>query len=205
MFSGIVRGIGKVVKIEPLSGLSRYSINTAPKFLASIEIGASIAIDGVCLTVTNFTSNEATFDVIHETLLRTNLKDLKEGSLVNIERAARFGDDIGGHILSGHVFDTAIIQSINQTENNCIFFFKCPIIWMKYLFPKGYIALNGASLTLVDVNRDQGIFSVHLIPETLEKTTFRTKNPGDRINMEIDSQTQAIVDTIEAFYKQKTF
>ena len=204
MFTGIVKGIGKIVKVTPSRGACQYRIAMDEHLLNDLQIGASIAIDGTCLTVVSFTPNEATFDAIYETLEKTNMKFLKEGDLVNIERAARFGDEIGGHILSGHIFCTAPIESIQRTENNCVIWLRCPALWTKYLFPKGYIALNGASLTLVDVDKENGLFSVHLIPETLAKTTFSMKKPNDHINVEIETQTQVIVDTIEKIYTSKS-
>lgn len=204
MFTGIVKGIGKVAKITPTLGSCQYRITMDPHLLTDLQIGASIAIDGTCLTVVSFTPNDATFDAINETLHKTNMKFLKEGDPVNVERAARFGDEIGGHILSGHIIGTATINSIDRTDNNCVIWLKCPTTWTKYLFPKGYIALNGASLTLVDVNKEKGLFSVHLIPETLAKTTFGMKKPNDPINMEIETQTQVIVDTIEKIYTSKS-
>ncbi|HEV8052949.1 MAG TPA: riboflavin synthase subunit alpha [Parachlamydiaceae bacterium] len=204
MFTGIIRGVGKIAKLNSKPGACQYQIAMDKNLLTDLQIGASIAIDGTCLTVVSFTKHEATFDAINETLQKTNMKFLKEGDLVNIERAARFGDEIGGHILSGHIFCTAVIDSIERTENNCVIWLKCPLEWIKYLFPKGYIALNGASLTLVDVDKQSGLFSVHLIPETLEKTTFGMKKAKDAINVEIDTQTQAIVDTIERIYTSKS-
>lgn len=201
MFTGIIRGIGKVEKIRYLQGFNQYSISMDKQLLLHIERGASIAIDGICLTVTNFSANEAAFDAISETLTKTTLKFIKENDLLNIERAARFGDEIGGHILSGHIFGTATIHSIDVKENHCAICLKCPLEWMEYIFPKGYLALNGVSLTVVHVDKMQGLFSVHLIPETLEKTTFGLKKVTDLINVEIDTQTQVIVDTLKAIYK----
>lgn len=197
MFTGIIRGIGKVVKVKSLEGLTQFQIFLDNALLLDVQKGASIAIDGACLTVVDTTANEVTFDAINETLNKTNLKLLKEGDLVNIERAARFGDEIGGHILSGHIFGTVNIQSIERPPNNWVVTLECPPEWTKYLFPKGYVALNGASLTLVDVDKQGGVFSVHMIPETLEATTFGFKKEGALINLEIETQTQIIVDTIE--------
>jgi len=197
MFTGIIRGIGKVVKVKSLEGLTQFQIFLHNALLLDVQKGASIAIDGVCLTVVDSTANEVTFDAINETLNKTNLKLLKEGDLVNIERAARFGDEIGGHILSGHIFGTVNIQSIERPPNNWVITLECPPEWTKYLFPKGYVALNGASLTVVDVDKQGGGFSVHMIPETLEATTFGFKKEGALINLEIETQTQIIVDTIE--------
>ena len=196
MFTGIIRGIGKVTKVKPLLGRIQFDLFVDNGFFSNIEVGASVAVDGACLTVVDFTSDQATFDVIQETLDKTTLKSLKKGDLFNVERAAKFGDEIGGHMLSGHVFGTAAIESIDRKENNYVITFTCPLEWTKYLFSKGYIALNGASLTLGDIDKTLGRFSVHLIPETLKKTTFPLKKVGDLINIEIDTQTQIIVDTV---------
>lgn len=202
MFTGIIKGIGKVTQVVEKPGLLRIRIAVDNPFLSNLEIGASIAIDGTCLTVVAFTSKEVEFDVINETLEKTTLKFLKHGDSVNMERAARFGDEIGGHVLSGHIYGTVILDHIQQTPNNYILSFKCPAEWTKYLLPKGYVALNGTSLTLVDVDKKRGIFTVHLIPETLQKTTFGTKKVNDPVNLELDSQTQTIVDTVEAVLSQ---
>lgn len=197
MFTGIVRGIGKVANVKSLPGLTTFNFLIPSDLMMGMEIGASVAIDGTCLTVVSVTGNKITFDAIEETLNKTNLKFLKKGDSVNIERAARFGDEIGGHVLSGHIYGTATIQSIKRTENHSVISFNCPNQWTHYMFSKGYIALNGTSLTLVDVDREKGNFSVHLIPETLKRTTFGIKKENDPINVELDTQTQTIVDTLE--------
>jgi riboflavin synthase len=196
MFTGIVRGIGRIAHIATSPGLKHFTIEIPSTFLSGIEIGASIAVDGTCLTVVKFTETQVSFDLIGETLARTTLGSLKEGDWVNMERSARVGDEIGGHLLSGHVCDRVTISAIEQKERNYILTLSCAPQWAKYLFPKGFVALNGASLTLVDVDQPSATFTVHLIPETLEKTTFGRKKVGDDINLEIDSQTQAIVDTL---------
>lgn len=203
MFTGIIRGIGKIADVQSLPGLTKFIITFPADLLSKLEIGASIAIDGVCLTVVNFNSNDVAFDAIQETLDKTNLKFLNRGDFVNIERSACFGDEIGGHILSGHVYGTAEIEAIQKTENNHIVSFKCPLEFTHYMFPKGFIALNGTSLTLVDVDKEKGLFSVHLIPETLKRTTFGIKKEKESINVELDTQTQTIVDTIERILSYK--
>lgn len=196
MFTGIIQNIGTVQRASMDQGLMRCAIALDDQGRKGLQKGASISVDGVCLTVVDFDHAQVWFDIIGETLQRTTLKSLKAGQRVNIERAARFGDEIGGHLLSGHIYGTASIESMTKTGLNCVVNFRCPKEWMKYLFPKGYIAINGASLTLVDVD-PEGVFSVHLIPETLRQTTFDSKKSGDLVNLEIDSQTQAIVDTAE--------
>jgi len=204
MFTGIVQGIGEVTAVKKDPGFMRFAVATDLKLLSGLQTGASVAIDGVCLTAASFDASTVWFDAIQETLARTNLKLLRERQKVNIERSARFGDEIGGHLLSGHIVATATIDRIERTQNNCVVFFRCSPEWTKYLLPKGYVALNGVSLTLVTVDRTKGLFSVHLIPETLERTTFGTVKEGDAINIEIDSQTQTIVDTLERLYAIKS-
>jgi len=200
MFTGIVRGLLPVKSIERKPYMIRLGFHFPPELLQGLQQGASVAIDGVCLTAAQISGSMIWFDVIQETLERTTLGTLLPGQPVNVERSAKFGDEIGGHILSGHIFGTARIDKIDAFENNKIVKFKADPAWMKYFFPKGYIALDGVSLTLVDVD-PTGYFTAHLIPETLKLTVFGIKKPGDQVNVEIDSHMQAIVDTIERMQK----
>jgi riboflavin synthase len=198
MFTGIVKGVFKVAEIDKLPGLTRLAIQFTEDFIENLQIGASVSINGVCLTVVKIEKTQIYFDLIDETLQLTNLKNLVTGQDVNAERSAKFGDEIGGHILSGHVFGTCPITQIEASENNYAISLKAETSTIKYLFKKGYVALNGTSLTIVSVDKNLGIFTVHLIPETLRSTTFLQKQIGDEINLEIDYQTQVIVDTIQA-------
>lgn len=202
MFTGIVKGVFPIHQIQKMPGMRKFSIKVPNELTQGLQIGASVSIDGICLTATRIEAEEIWFDVIQETLGRTTLHKTEIGSLVNVERSAQFGDEIGGHILSGHVFGTAEIIQIKKWENNQSVFFRMNPAWIKYLFPKGYIAIDGISLTLVDV-LPEGTFSVHLIPETLKITTLGRKKEGDLVNIEIDSQTMAIVDTVERVLAQK--
>jgi len=195
MFTGIVQGLARIEGIERLSGLHRLRVNFPQGSLEGITLGASVALDGVCLTVTGQQTPSLHFDVMQETLRCTTLGDLGEGDRVNFERAARIGDEIGGHLLSGHIHTTAELVKIETPENNRRLLFRVPSPWKRYLLPKGYIAINGASLTIGEVEDD--CFSVYLIPETLRITTFGHLREGDAANIEIDSQTQTIVDTLE--------
>lgn len=158
-------------------------------------------MDGVCQTVVALENQNVWFDAIQETLDKTTLHALAAGNLVNIERAAKFSDEIGGHLVSGHVYGTAQIYKMRNWENNREIQFQCSPSWMKYFFPKGYIAIDGVSLTLVQVD-PKGFFSVHLIPETLRITTLGRKE-GDFVNIELDSQTQVTVDTVERVLERK--
>ena len=131
---------------------------------------------------------------MHETLKLTTLGSLEPGHTVNFERAARIGDEIGGHLLSGHIHATASVVAILRPEDDVTLWFEVPNQWAGYIFPKGYIAINGASLTIGEVAGNR--FNVHLIPETLRATTFGAIKEGMSVNIEIDSQTQTIVDTL---------
>lgn len=201
MFTGIVQGTAKVVSIEKKTGLQTHSIILPAEFARQVEIGASIAHNGCCLTVTRINGDRVTFDLMQETLRLTNLGDLNEGNDINFERAAKFGDEIGGHVMSGHIIDTVEITDVTTSENNKTLWFKVSEQLMKYILPKGFVGLNGCSLTIGDVT--DTTFSVHLIPETLERTTFGQSVIGDRVNLEIDANTQAVVETIERVMKQK--
>ncbi|OEY67108.1 riboflavin synthase [Marinobacter sp. X15-166B] len=195
MFTGIVQGIARIDEVVSLTGLSTLRIEFPDKHLHRVQIGASVAIDGACMTVTRQEGSCLLFDAMQETLDLTTLGELKSGHKVNFERAARFGDEIGGHMLSGHIHTTARVVGIERPENNCTLTFELPEQWLRYIFPKGFIAINGASLTVGTVS-DTG-FNVHLIPETLRATTFADLVVGDRVNIEVDSQTQTIVDTLD--------
>lgn len=202
MFTGIVKGRAKVASVERKSGLVTFQLDFPVGYGTGLELGASVSISGVCLTAVHVGGDQVSFDIIEETLLRTTLGSIREGSEVNIERSYRVGDEIGGHVLSGHVLGTAEIVSVEKPENNHILTFRVSNEWMKYLLPKGFVALDGCSLTIVETDRESATFSVCLIPETLRLTTFEAKCPGDRVNLEIDSKTQAIVDTVEAYLKE---
>ena len=197
MFTGIIQGIARVDAIERLAGLHRLRLDFPEGFINSVEIGASVAVNGACLTVTSAgpASHQAAFDVMMETLRVTTLGELKEGDQVNVERAARIGDEIGGHLLSGHVHCMASVSSIEAPENNRRLAFSVPSDWRPYLINKGYIAVDGASLTIAELTDDG--FAVYLIPETLRATRFGLLSEGDGVNIEIDHQTQTIVDTLK--------
>ncbi len=196
MFTGIVKGIGKVEEAQEFIGLTKLKLKLPDDLTKNLEIGASVSINGVCLTVVKIDSDHVHFDVIEETLAITNLKGLRINQNINVERSLKVGDEIGGHILSGHIFGTAVLQKIEKTENNCVLSLKTDPKIIKYLFKKGYVALNGVSLTLVFVDKETNIFTVHLIPETLRATTFSESQIGDLINVEIDYQTQIILDSM---------
>ncbi len=202
MFTGIVQGLATVSAIADRPGLRSFTLNFPPGFADGLAIGASVAVDGVCLTVTTLRGPEAAdFDVMQQSLALTTLGTLREGSRVNVERAAKDGAEIGGHPLSGHVDFLATVAELRRPENNHVLKIAVPAPWMRYVFAKGYIAVNGASLTVAEAQRapdGSGSFEVWLIPETLRQTTFAEKAAGAALNIEIERQTQVFVDTVRA-------
>lgn len=196
MFTGIVQGTGTLVSIDEKPNFRTHVVKMPAHMLDNLELGASVAHNGCCLTVTEVNGDLVSFDLVKETLRLTNLGDLQPGSEVNLERAARFDDEIGGHLMSGHIICTAEVAKILTSENNRQIWFRMPHEdFMKYVLHKGFIGIDGISLTVGEVTKTR--FCVHLIPETLQRTTLGAKRLGDKINIEIDPQTQAIVDTVE--------
>jgi len=198
VFTGIVQGLCEVVALADEPNLRRLQIDVGP-LARQITLGASVAVNGTCLTLTEVGSNGniLTFDVIRETLDLTNLGDLVIGDVVNVERSYRVGDEVGGHIVSGHVTGAVRVARIGEAENTRNVFFSVHPQWLKYLPYKGFVALDGASLTISAVDQLEHTIGVSLIPETIARTTLGTVDVGDRINLEVDSQTQALVDTVE--------
>jgi riboflavin synthase len=197
MFTGIVQGVATVSALEQRPGLVSFTLQFPDGLVAGLEIGASVAVDGVCLTVTALPRPDAaSFDVMQQSLGLTTLAGLAPGSRVNVERAARDGAEIGGHPLSGHVDGLGRVTAVRTPENNRVLRIALPPQLMRYVFAKGYIAVNGCSLTAAEVDKREGWFEVWLIPETLRMTTFADKHAGDTLNVEIERQTQVFVDTV---------
>jgi riboflavin synthase len=204
MFTGIVQGVANIQKINDNIGLRSVAIAFPKDFCRELAIGASVAVDGVCLTVTQLLENDcAEFDIMQQTLNITTLESYAQGMPINVERAAKQGVEIGGHPLSGHVDCVAELISIRQLENNYVLRIQVPTEWMQYVFAKGYIAINGASLTISEIHREEHWFEVWLIPETLRMTVFGMKKVGDFLNIEIERSTQVIVDTVRLIMQEK--
>jgi len=201
MFTGIVQGTAEVVAIQEAEAFRTHVLALPAPLNEGLTLGASVAHNGVCLTVTAIEGERISFDLMRETLRVTNLGAVKEGDRVNIERAARFGDEIGGHAMSGHVMGMAELVELDEAPNNRRLWFEVPAALGRYLFDKGYIGVDGISLTIGATRRasaDHGPrFCVDLIPETLARTILVDRVPGDFVNIEIDPQTQAIVETVE--------
>ncbi|MBO9331293.1 riboflavin synthase subunit alpha [Achromobacter xylosoxidans] len=197
MFTGIVQGTAKIAEISDREGLRTFTLDFPPGFCVDLAVGASVSTDGVCLTVTELLGeNRARFDVMQQSLAITTLGGLRTGDRANVERAAKDGAEIGGHPLSGHVDFTSEVLMVQSSDTNRLMRFSIPADFRKYVFAKGYIAINGASLTVSEVNRAEGWFEVWLIPETRRMTVFEDKQAGDFVNIEIERSTQVVVDTV---------
>lgn len=215
MFTGIVQGHVQVVKVTDENDLRRLTLDLGD-LVAEIQDGASVAVNGVCLTVVQSSVSaglshgrlphgQVEFDVIQETLDRTSLGRLAAGQLVNVERSYRVGDEVGGHVVSGHIAAEVPLVEMQAQGNVRNLFFQIPPEWMKYLHLKGFVALDGASLTIATADAEQNRISVSLIPETIERTSLGRLVEGGTVNLEVDAQTQAIVDTVERTLGSESF
>lgn len=199
MFTGIVQELGSVNALlkNELGFTLKVDVNEG--FSDGLLIGASIAVNGCCLTVTEFDENSISFDVIKETIRVTNLEYLELADKVNLERSLKYGDEVGGHILSGHVSCCAK-AILKEQEGEIELVIKCPDEWRKYILLKGYVAVNGASLTVAQVSQDG--FSVFLIPETLASTNLSLIEDKDQVNIEIDQSTMAAFKAAETWLEE---
>ena len=193
MYTGIVSGTAPVIAVADGEGIRTLTIDL-DGFSDGLQIGASVALDGVCMTVVSLDGTEVRFDAIEETLARTTLGRAIQGHMVNVERSLRMGDELGGHILSGHVMMTAKIIGRVERGEGLDLVIENPLEARPYILEKGFIAIDGMSLT-IGATSDEG-FALHIIPETLRVTTIEEKEVGDSVNLEIDSRTQAVVETV---------
>lgn len=181
MFTGLVETSGEVTAIKNMGNGIRLSMRPSTEF--EQQIGDSISVNGVCLTVTD-SSGDISFDVSPETMKSTNLGELKAGSRVNLERALRLSDRLGGHLVTGHVDGVGTIKDRKPVGEYTFFTFEAPAEILRYVVKKGSIAIDGISLTVVDM--DSRSFSVAIIPHTLTATNLGDKSRGDRVNLEVD-------------------
>lgn len=185
MFTGIVEGARPIVAVAEVPGGRKLTVDL-PDAGEPIALGESVALDGVCLTVATADGRVATFDVIAETLRRTTLGRRRVGDLVNVERALRPADRLGGHFVQGHVDGTAVLAKRNDSPREVVLEFQAEAALIDEMLPKGSIAIDGVSLTLVDVDRAAARFRVALIPTTLAVTTLARRREGDSVNIETD-------------------
>nr|ANV79455.1 riboflavin synthase subunit alpha (ribE, RIB5) [uncultured Candidatus Thalassoarchaea sp.] len=201
MFTGIVQGTGTIISIDKKSTSSTLSIDLG-ELSSHLSLGSSVSIDGVCMTVTSQKDTIVFFDAIQETLSRTTLGQALEGDVVNLERALKMGDELGGHLLSGHIMCKSSVVSRKSNGEGVDLEISINDELKPYIMEKGYIAIDGISLTIGKVN--QNTFNLHLIPETLERTTINSKIEGSLVNIEIDSITQAVVSTVASIMDNST-
>lgn len=197
MYTGIVQACLPVKSLEKKEGLYSFTISFTDEMLQELETGASVSVNGTCFTVTSISGHDVSFDAIRETLMLTNIRLIEEGTRVNLERSAKHNVEVGGHVMSGHVVGTAEVCRVETSPNNKRLTFSADPAWLKYVFEKGFLGINGCSLTVAALDRDESELAVNLIPETLTRTNFDEMAEGDLVNIEIESQTQVIVDTVE--------
>jgi|TARA_B110000914_G_scaffold172387_1_gene153207 riboflavin synthase len=195
LFSGIVSGLGSIKSIKKKIDIVSIEIKAPKNFSKKLQKGASVSVDGVCLTAKNSNSDNIKFDVIEETLSRSTLSNLVKGQKVNLERSITSSTEIGGHLMSGHIHGVAKVIDMKIKESSIDMKISIPKGAGKYILEKGYIGINGCSLTVGKVNKSS--FNIHLIPETLEVTNLAVLEKKQFINLELDQNTVSIVDTVE--------
>ncbi|MGH2698368.1 MAG: riboflavin synthase [Actinomycetota bacterium] len=201
MFSGIVTDLGVVKRARMRGGVLGLDIE-APKLARSIEVGDSVSVNGVCLTATRTTRKTFSTQAMDETVAVTTLDSLTKGSIVNLESAVRFSDRIGGHMIQGHVDQTAPVVRIEELEGTRRIWFALPQGVLRYLVPKGSIAIDGVSLTIVEVGRTS--FQVALIPHTLAVTTLKDLSVGSVVNIEVDVMAKYVEKFVAAFNERES-
>lgn len=196
MFSGIVDRLGVVERVERDAKEGRLFIRLPTPWPGKLVKGESIAVNGVCLTLTGVTGRVMRFDVLDETFRKTNLGFKQAGQPVNLERSLKVGDTIGGHFVSGHVDDTGVLRKVTPVGRDWIINVRCPRRLMGGVVPKGSISLDGISLTVVDVLKDG--LTVHIIPHTWTNTDLSSLRIGDAINVELDLLGKYVQRAVEA-------
>ncbi|XBC42391.1 MAG: riboflavin synthase subunit alpha [Buchnera aphidicola (Meitanaphis elongallis)] len=196
MFTGIVRDVAKIVWIKKYESFFQWIIELYNIDTKTLLPGSSISCNGCCLTVKSVVDSSVSVDIIQETLRCTNLGYLNRGHYINIERSVTFGEEIGGHLVSGHILMTAKICKIKICNHNFQLWIELDDLYcMKYIFCKGFICIDGVSLTVGIVKKN--VFCVFLVPETISNTTMKDKIVGDLVNVEIDYFTKITVDSVE--------
>ena len=201
MFSGIVQTVGKIESIKDKNHIKTIRIETHGDYLEDIAIGQSVSVDGVCLSLVKKNNEYCEFEAVEETINRTTLGSYKQGTKVNLEKSLKFGDTVGGHFVSGHIHTRGRIVEVELVGESKNILVEIEEKWLKYLTEKGYISVNGASITIGKVSKNT--FYVHLIPETLKTTNLDELIYDNYVNLEFDQATIAIVDTTERLINQK--
>lgn len=201
MFSGIVQTVGKIESIKDKDHIKTIRIETHGDYLKDIAIGQSVSVDGVCLSLVKKNNEYCEFEAVEETINRTTLGSYMQGTKVNLEKSLKFGDTVGGHFVSGHIHTRGRIVEVELVGESKNILVEIEEKWIKYLTEKGYISVNGASITIGKVSKNT--FYIHLIPETLKTTNLDELIYDNYVNLEFDQATIAIVDTTERLINQK--
>jgi riboflavin synthase len=183
MFTGITEGLARVTEVKKLVDFSRITVDLG-KFSDGVTIGDSISVNGACLTIAQIEGGTVTFDIMHETLKKTALGELRKGDSVNVERPMKLSDRLSGHFVLGHVDAVGVIKERRTDKHNCTIIISVPGELMRQMVQKGSVSVDGISLTVINVGADW--FSIGLIPHTLDITTLGTKKEGDKVNIETD-------------------
>tara|TARA_E500000331_G_scaffold42816_1_gene35397 strand:+ start:1037 stop:1645 length:609 start_codon:yes stop_codon:yes gene_type:complete len=202
MFSGIVQEAGKVIGFVKERDIYNLSIECSSEFISDLKKGASISVDGVCLTVKDENPEILRFDLVEETIKRTNFQNIKTGDNVNLERSLKMGDEIGGHPVSGHIHGISKVISIDKRDQSWDVKFSVEPFMHDYMLHKGYVAINGCSLTVGEVSNES--FMIHLIPETLSITNLFQLEQDSVVNIELDQNTIIIADTVKKYLDGKS-
>ncbi|WP_395167985.1 riboflavin synthase subunit alpha [Piscirickettsia salmonis] len=202
MYTGITQGVFAVVELEKKDQLTCFSIQLADTLTRNLKIGASVNLDGVCHTVTAINNSVISFASGAETLKLTTFDALYLGRTLSVERSHITGEENGGHAMYGHVIGTATVKQVTIQGDNLNLRLSCNPAWMKYILYKGFISVDGCSLT-VGQTSSHGEFEINLIPETLRVTNFSYKKPGNKVNIETDPTTYTIVTTVERIMAQQ--
>ena len=197
MFSGIVQEAGKVKDFLKQEDIYNISIDCSSKITSNLKKGASVSVDGVCLTVKDENPEILRFDLVEETIKRTNFQNIKIGDNVNLERSVKMGDEIGGHLVSGHIHGVSKVVSIEIRGQSWDVEISIEPFMQEYILHKGYVAINGCSLTVGEVSKES--FLIHLIPETLSVTNLFQLEQDSTVNIELDQNTIIIADTVKKY------
>lgn len=197
MFTGITQGIFPVVALSRNVEVLSYRVSCTPDFVSNIQVGSSVSVDGVCQSVVAVAGTELSFEAVPETLQKTTLNALTIGRPVSLERSMRWGDELGGHEVSGHVFERGRIIEYTPHPHHLTLRIECSADCLRFVFEKGFIAIDGSSLTVGQVDIANHSFVVHLIPETLRMTHFGKKVVGDEVNIEPEIKTKVLVESMQ--------
>lgn len=190
MFTGLIEQTSPVLSINKTSALTEMEIKNT--LFDDLNIGNSVAVNGACLTITKLQEESFSVEIVNETSSITSLSDVKKGDILNLERAMRLDQRLGGHIVSGHVDGTGLIENIYNDGDALVLSVKCSRALMKYMILKGSVTIDGISLTLFDIKPEENTFILNIIPETQAKTTISQKSAGDIVNIEADMMIKHI-------------